>query len=97
MNKIQAATDSVKDIEIGDILSKEDYELLVKYNEELAKYFDLLANGSARFVGDPLDLMQEMRETEQKKYKEAIGYAEDSYSNVFKRKENQDKADKYGG
>jgi hypothetical protein len=44
-----------KDIKLGDILEKDKYETLVKYNDELARYFRILADGTAQFVGDPLD------------------------------------------
>jgi hypothetical protein len=63
--------DTTKDIKVGDILSQEDFELLVKYNAELSKYFMILADGSAKLIGDPLDLQQEVAETVKNKYKEA--------------------------
>ena len=44
-----------KDMKIGKILEKEDYDTLVNYNSELARYFAILSDGSAIFVGDPLD------------------------------------------
>jgi cyclopropane fatty-acyl-phospholipid synthase-like methyltransferase len=47
--------DIAKDIELGSILSKEDYEALVDYNDALASYFTILADGSAMFTGDVLD------------------------------------------
>jgi hypothetical protein len=52
MNKIKDLTEKTN---LGDIISAEDYDLLVKYNAELAKYFTLLADGSAMMTGDALD------------------------------------------
>ena len=72
LQKIQEIT---KDLQIGDILSQEDFELLMNYNIELAKYFAILADGTAMMVGDPLDLQQEMAETVKQKYKEAADAA----------------------
>ena len=62
MNKIKDLTEKTN---LGDIISAEDYDLLVKYNAELAKYFTLLADGSAMMTGDALDFKQEMKETQQ--------------------------------
>ena len=36
-----------KDMKIGKILEKEDYDTLVNYNSELARYFAILSDGSA--------------------------------------------------
>lgn len=60
MSEIQKIVD---DLEIGAILSAEDYKTLVSYNKELEKYFTILSDGSAQMIGDPLDLQQEIRET----------------------------------
>jgi hypothetical protein len=43
------------DIDLGSILTEEDYNTLVKYNAELSKYFAILSDGSAQFIGDKLD------------------------------------------
>lgn len=51
-----------EDLELGQILSKEDYNTLVAYNDELAKYFTILADGSAVVTGDPLDIQQEIEQ-----------------------------------
>lgn len=72
VEKINAANAIAADLEIGGEISKEDYETLVSYNKELEKYFTILADGSAIMSGDPLDLQQEMLETEQQKYIDMI-------------------------
>ena len=55
MQEIEKANKIAEDMELGKIISKDDYDALMKYNKELAKYFDLLATGEARFIGDKLD------------------------------------------
>ena len=98
MKEIAAVKDIVKDIDIGSIVSKEDYDLLIKYNDELASYFDLLATGEARFIGDKLDFQQAVEQEEKNTYKKAITDTKASYNNVMARKNRQDIADeKYGG
>lgn len=62
-----------KDIDIGSVLSKKDYKLLIKYNKELEKYFAILSDGSAQFIGDKLDFQQDIKKTKQGELKEAIG------------------------
>ena len=44
------------DLEIGSILSEEDYQLLIKYNEELAKYFMLTSDGYQYLGGADKDI-----------------------------------------
>lgn len=64
-----------KDMKIGKILEKEDYDTLVDYNVELAKYFAILSDGSAVFVGDPLDFQQMIKSTKQDELSRTIsGY-----------------------
>ncbi len=60
-----------EDMQIGDILSEEDYNLLVKYNKELERYFATLSDGSVQFVGDILDFQQEVEESGRQKLIEA--------------------------
>ena len=64
---LNAINKLMKDTSLGDIISKEDYELLIKYNDELSKYFTVLADGTAQLTGDPLDAMQAMKQS-QKEY-----------------------------
>ena len=98
MKEIAAVKDIVKDIDLGSIISQEDYNLLVKYNKELAKYFSVLATGEARFIGDKLDFQQAVEQEEKNTYKKAITDTKTSYGNIIARKDRQDIADeKYGG
>lgn len=72
MEKMAAAAAIVNDLEINGIISDEDYQTLVKYNDALADYFITLADGTHQMIGDPLDLQQEMQESQQEKYKDMI-------------------------
>lgn len=64
-----------KDMKIGKILEKEDYDTLVNYNNELARYFAILSDGSVVFVGDPLDFQQMVKSTKQDELSRTIsGY-----------------------
>lgn len=69
---IKEANDIAEGIDLGGIISQEDYQTLVAYNSELSKYFTILADGTAMMTGDILDFQQEMRETEQKKLEDSI-------------------------
>lgn len=60
------------DLELGSIISSEDYDTLVNFNSELSKYFAILADGSAQMIGDPLDLQQLVKENEQQQLQDAI-------------------------
>ena len=61
MEKIKKLSE---DTNLGDVISQEDYELLIAYNNELAKFFTILADGSAMMTGDPLDFLQVMKESQ---------------------------------
>ena len=52
-----------QDLDLGDIISKDDYQIIMAYNDELAKYFMTLADGTAMLVGDPLDFQQELTQS----------------------------------
>ena len=48
-----------KDLSTGDIVSKEDYQTLVKYNDELERFFLLQSNGDYKFLGqDSNDIVE---------------------------------------
>ena len=76
LEKLRETMSQVKDISegmaLGNIISKEDYETLIKYNEALSDYFTILSDGSAMFTGDILDYQQAIKETNQEYLKEAI-------------------------
>lgn len=63
-------------LELGSIISQEDYQTLVNFNSELGRYFTILADGTAKMTGDPLDFMQEVRSSEQEQLKEQIAAAQ---------------------
>ena len=75
---IQSIDSLTKDLSLGKILKKEDYETLIGYNDELARYFQILADGSAQLIGDPLDLQQEINSTNQTRLREAIKQNQDN-------------------
>ena len=59
--ELNAIDEIAKDISLGDIISEEDYQTLMKYNSELSKYFTILSDGSAQFTGDQLDFQQDIK------------------------------------
>lgn len=63
MQNYNTAVEKAKDLEIGKIISKDDYNTLINYNGELAKYFQILADGTAMMIGDPLELQREIQNT----------------------------------
>ena len=77
--KIQEIT---ADIDLGSILTEEDYNTLVKYNSELSKYFAILSDGSAQFIGDKLDFQQQIKETHQKELQDAMAEYQDRYNEI---------------
>lgn len=70
--QLQQVKDIASGIELGSIISEEDYNTLTAYNNELSKYFMILADGSAQMMGDPLDFMQEVERTGQQALKDSI-------------------------
>lgn len=70
---IKRANEIADKVELGSIISQDDYKTLVDYNAALAEYFTILADGSAQMTGDLLDFQQAMKETEQQKLQEVIG------------------------
>lgn len=66
------------DISLGDIISKEDYENLKNFNSELTRYFTLLSDGSAVFIGDPLDFKQAVEESGKKALMDAAKELQDT-------------------
>lgn len=53
---IQAVTKAVEDIELGSIVSEEDYNTLVEYNGALKEFFMITANGY-KWIGTTQDLI----------------------------------------
>lgn len=72
----------INDLSIGDIVSKEDYDMLVSYNDEVERYFRLLGDGTYKVIGDPLDLIQEIGKGIDKGYADAVAGAEANYNAV---------------
>lgn len=75
LNSLAETLNSIKDIsseiKLRSIISKDDYNTLVNFNNELSKYFTILADGTARMTGDPLDFAQEVKESQQKAWADA--------------------------
>ena len=72
-SEIQSITE---DLSIGDIVSKDDYNTLLSYNNELAKYFTVLADGSARMTGDPLAMQDLIQKSYQDNLRSQIDLAQ---------------------
>ena len=65
-SKIKANLNSVagilKNLEFGDIISPEDYKVLIDYNNEWERFFLLQADGTRKFIGDSADLNKALQE-----------------------------------
>lgn len=72
IDQLSSVKSITKDLEIGSIISSDNYDTLVNFNSELSKYFAILADGSAQMIGDPLDLQQLIKENEQQQLQDAI-------------------------
>lgn len=55
-NILKELHDVIDDLSLGDILSEEEYQLLLNYNSELEKYFILTSQGR-KFIGSKDDLV----------------------------------------
>lgn len=84
--------DITSDMSLGSIISEEDYNTLVKYNEALSEYFTILSDGSAMFTGDILDFQQAIKETNQKNLKDAIQAYDDRLGEMQDQVEAAEKA-----
>ena len=97
LEKLKEIKGIVSDLNVGDIISKEDLERLVKYNEELAKYFRTLGTGEGQLIGDPLDLLQKVEELEKTELKDAISETQKALQIAEQQQAVNDKAKQYGG
>ena len=52
----------LSDLEFGAVVSEEDYQTLVKYNDEWERFFMLQTDGSRTFIGNASQMRQEMQE-----------------------------------
>lgn len=59
---LQNVTSILNDLDFGDVISDEDYELLVAYNHEWEKFFILQSDGTRKFVGDANALVEATRD-----------------------------------
>ena len=57
-NNLSSMAKITKDLKLGDIISEEDYDTLIKINDAYADLFTLQADGSRKFIGDA-DAMRE--------------------------------------
>ena len=51
----------LQELDFGDTLDDEDYQTLLKYNNELEKFFILQADGSRKFIGDSHQILDALR------------------------------------
>ena len=52
----------LQDLDFGSVISEEDYQKLVQYNDEWERFFMLQANGTRIFIGNSDDMQQTLRE-----------------------------------
>lgn len=74
LKNLQSIDDIVSDLDFEGIISKDDYETLVSYNGELAKFFNILADGSAQLIGDPLDLIREFENSRDEALRDSLKF-----------------------
>lgn len=72
LDQISQVKSIAEGLDLGSIISEEDYNTLVNFNSELGRYFAILSDGSAQLIGDPLDFMQAIREGEQQNIRDSI-------------------------
>ena len=74
----------LSDLESGDVVSEEDYQTLVKYNDEWERFFMLQADGSRTFIGNASQMRQEMQENirQQRRELEARKTAQTGFANA---------------
>ena len=74
----------LSDLEFGDVVSEEDYQTLVKYNDEWERFFMLQADGSRTFIGNASQMRQEMQENirQQRRELEARKTAQTGFANA---------------
>ena len=58
---LTSITAILQDLDFGSVISDEDYQKLVQYNDEWERYFMLQADGSRVFIGDSQAMQQEIR------------------------------------
>ena len=58
---LTSITAILQDLDFGSVISDEDYQKLVQYNDEWERYFMLQADGSRVFIGDSQAMQQEVR------------------------------------
>ena len=94
IEKINNLLTEISELSYGEFITKEQYLLLVQYNSELAKYFQLTSQG-AKIIGDPLDFQQSIKDTQMQEYTNNITTnlnevkTQENIKNVNKRYANQ--------
>jgi len=56
---LQNISGILKDLNFGDIISEEDYQELIAYNDEWERFFMMQADGTRKFIGDSAVMRQE--------------------------------------
>lgn len=74
LKNLQSINNIVSDLDFEGIISKDDYETLVSYNGELAKFFNILADGSAQLIGDPLDFIREFENSRDEALRDSLKF-----------------------
>ena len=87
LNEILKVRELIEDFTLGKLLTKEEYDLLYKYNNEIERYFRALGNGQYQLTGDPLDAKQIMGTGIDKAYEDKLRGANANYENIIKRQD----------
>lgn len=74
LKNLQSIDNIISDLDFEGIISKDDYETLVSYNGELAKFFNILADGSAQLIGDPLDFIREFENSRDEALRDSLKF-----------------------
>ena len=84
-------------IDVGDIISADDYQLLVDFNDELANYFRILGTGEAKLIGDVLDFQQDIDDTEKAALQKTLTETQSAYNIALERQKTSENAKAHGG
>ena len=68
--QLQSISGILNDLDFGSIISDEDYEKLIKYNDEWERFFILQADGTRKFIGNSDEMKKATQENIQQQRKE---------------------------
>ena len=79
---LNAVSKILNNLDFGSVISEEDYQRLIAYNDEWERYFILQADGTRAFIGDAEAMRQQTRENikEQQRLLEARKAAQEGFN-----------------